>query len=542
MTRVAGEFGDPKQKEAMKMVSSDVNFVFSQAYDIGDNSITLEQESTEMPSLKEIVAKETSELLEQKKRLSVRDLTKRFEQGLSEASKLSNEAKWREVASLDRHVLLKKLRDVLDSLRGRVAGRNKDDADEAISMVEVLAVQLTQREGELIQEKAELKRLATFLRQTTEDAKRAVEEERALAHAEIENALDAVQRVEKAFQDQKLITSSSNKHLHELEELRKEVQEARRIKMLHQPSRVYFNNCTNFEPIFIGYGHGARASSFKGPTHREVYELYSAKKRVGSGIRINAWIKILSMPIGTIEIFHSAPALRCGMTLLAKVKRVEENISDTYQLEGSESLGSCLCIVPQVDSAPSISNYHIQWYRMLPGGNKELIFGATKPVYAPEPYDVGRLLQAEIILDDQKMTVTTTGPIDPAAGLGDHVENLLRKPDTEFNVVIMQMNGRDYHTKSAHVFHVGKMKIKLRKGKSTMAKESYSSSMLLCGVRGGGNAAARSLLWQVRKGLTFTLAFEFERERNAAIMLARRFAFDCNIVLAGPDDRSSRGT
>lgn len=34
-------------------------------------------------------------------------------------------------------------------------------------------------------------------------------------------------------------------------------------------------------------------------------------------------------------------------------------------------------------------------------------------MYAPEPYDVGRLLQAEIFLDDQKMTVTTTGPIDP---------------------------------------------------------------------------------------------------------------------------------
>lgn len=60
---------------------------------------------------------------------------------------------------------------------------------------------------------------------------------------------------------------------------------------------------------------------------------------------------------------------------LAKAKRDEENISDMYQLEGSESLGSCLCIVPQVDSAPSISNYHIQWYRMLLGGNGELILG-----------------------------------------------------------------------------------------------------------------------------------------------------------------------
>lgn len=33
------------------------------------------------------------------------------------------------------------------------------------SQVEALAVQLTQREGELIQEKAEVKRLATFLKQ-----------------------------------------------------------------------------------------------------------------------------------------------------------------------------------------------------------------------------------------------------------------------------------------------------------------------------------------------------------------------------------------
>lgn len=33
------------------------------------------------------------------------------------------------------------------------------------SQVEALAVQLTQREGELIQEKAEVKRLASFLKQ-----------------------------------------------------------------------------------------------------------------------------------------------------------------------------------------------------------------------------------------------------------------------------------------------------------------------------------------------------------------------------------------
>ncbi|OMO72207.1 hypothetical protein COLO4_27766 [Corchorus olitorius] len=75
-------------------------------------------------------------------------------------------ARLREAASLEKHVLLKKLRDALESLKGRVAGRNKDDVEDAIAMVEALAVQLTQREGELIQEKAEVKKLANFLKQT----------------------------------------------------------------------------------------------------------------------------------------------------------------------------------------------------------------------------------------------------------------------------------------------------------------------------------------------------------------------------------------
>ena len=39
------------------------------------------------------------------------------------------------MASLEGHVLLKKLRDALESLRGRLAGRNKEDVEKAISMV-----------------------------------------------------------------------------------------------------------------------------------------------------------------------------------------------------------------------------------------------------------------------------------------------------------------------------------------------------------------------------------------------------------------------
>ena len=38
---------------------------------------------------------------------------------------------------MEKHVLLKKLRDALESLKGRVAGRNKDDVEEAIAMVSI---------------------------------------------------------------------------------------------------------------------------------------------------------------------------------------------------------------------------------------------------------------------------------------------------------------------------------------------------------------------------------------------------------------------
>ncbi|KAK7389347.1 hypothetical protein VNO78_24266 [Psophocarpus tetragonolobus] len=104
--------------------------------------------------------------------------------------------------------------------------------------VEALAVQLTQREGELIQEKAEVKKLANFLKQASEDAKKLVDEERVFARAEIEGARAAVQRVEEALQDHERMSQASGKQ--DLEQLMKEVQEARRIKMLHQPSKVPF--------------------------------------------------------------------------------------------------------------------------------------------------------------------------------------------------------------------------------------------------------------------------------------------------------------
>ncbi|KAL1323881.1 stomatal closure-related actin-binding protein 1 isoform X2 [Arachis hypogaea] len=373
MTRVTRDFGDTMQKEAVPAVSSDVVFTSSRFpnYRIGANNQIMEtKEDPKVLSMKEVVARETAQLLEQQNRLSVRDLASKFERGLAAAAKLSEE---------------------------------------------------------------------------------------------------------------------------DIEQLMKEVQEARRIKMLHQPSKV------------MDMEHELRAL------------------RAQLSEKTRHYLRLQKE--------------------LARTKKGGESVPQFYELEGTETLGSYLEIQPCSDIVPEVSKCSIQWYRVSSDGTKkELISGATKSIYAPEPFDVGRILQVDIISDGQHITLSTTGPIDPAAGLGTYVEALVRKHDTEFNVVVTQINGSHHPTESIHVLHVGKMRIKLCKGKTTIAKEYYSSSMQLCGVRGGGNAVAQALFWQPKQGYSFVLAFESERERNAAIMLARRFAFDCNIMLAGPDDRAPLGT
>ncbi|PPE00984.1 hypothetical protein GOBAR_DD01947 [Gossypium barbadense] len=72
-------------------------------------------------------------------------------------------------------------------------------------------------------------------------------------------------------------------------------------------------------------------------------------------------------------------------------------------------------------------------------------------------------------------------------------------------------------------------------GKSEKLRNIRSEDSSLCGVRGGGNTAAQALFWLAKKGFSVVLAFESERDRNAAIMLARSFAFDCSVSSSSPN-------
>ncbi|CAN1337589.1 Stomatal closure-related actin-binding protein 3 [Linum perenne] len=493
MTKVSPEIGEQMTMETILPVSVDVSFPFDHfpRYKLGPDNQVLEEpkEGNKGPSLKEIAEQEIAQLSDQHKRLSVRDLATKFDKNLASAAKLAQEAKIREVASLEGHVLLKKLRDALESLRGRMAGRNKEDVEKTISMVEALAVKLTQKEGELIQEKFEVKKLANFLRQTSEDAKKLVSQERSFACAEIESARVVVQRFGEALEEEERNAQTSKAQ--DLEVLLEEIQEARRIKMLHHPSKV------------MDMEHELRA--------------------LRAQIREKA---IFSVKLQ-------------NQVCLAISRRVEDNKSAIYRIEGAEHLGSCLRLHPRLNDAPQLSKCLIQWYRVsTEGSHNEVILGAEKTIYAPEPFDVGRVLQVDIVSNGQKVSVTTAGHIEPAPGLMSRVEALLRKSSAEFSVTISQINGQDNSSQSVHSFSVGKTRIKLSRGWITKGRDIYSASMKLCGARTISSiAAAKSLFWQPRKGLSFVLKFETEQERNAAIMIARRFSLDCNVILAGPDDQ-----
>ncbi|XP_039034034.1 stomatal closure-related actin-binding protein 3-like [Hibiscus syriacus] len=222
MTKISPGIDETMLKESIVAVSADVSFAYDHfpKYKLGpDNQILEEPRGVNNGSpLKEVVERETTQLSEQHKRLSVCDLASKFDKNLATSVKLADEAKLREVASLEGHVILKKLRDALESLRGCMAGRNKEDVEKAISMVDALAVKLTQKEGERIQEKFEVKKPANFLKQSvplylqaSEDAKKLVNQEKSFSFAEIESARAVVQRFGEALDEQEKNPENSQK-------------------------------------------------------------------------------------------------------------------------------------------------------------------------------------------------------------------------------------------------------------------------------------------------------------------------------------------
>lgn len=95
MTKISPEFEDNIATDGVLSVSADVSFISNgfPKYKLGpDNQILDEPKGgSDGPTLKEVVEEETTQLSEQHKRLSVRDLASKFDKNLAAAAKLSEE-------------------------------------------------------------------------------------------------------------------------------------------------------------------------------------------------------------------------------------------------------------------------------------------------------------------------------------------------------------------------------------------------------------------------------------------------------------------
>lgn len=95
MTKISPEVEEMMQIEPVLAVSADVSFSSNcfPKYKLGpDNQIVeVPKEDDRGPSLKEVVERETMQLSEQHKRLSVRDLASKFDKNLAAAAKLADE-------------------------------------------------------------------------------------------------------------------------------------------------------------------------------------------------------------------------------------------------------------------------------------------------------------------------------------------------------------------------------------------------------------------------------------------------------------------
>lgn len=98
MTKVCPEMQEKKVCEAVVVVeaiSADVSFASNQfpSYKLGpdDQIVDEPKENEKHPSVKDVVDKETGDLSDQHKRLSVRDLACKFDKNLAAAAKLVDE-------------------------------------------------------------------------------------------------------------------------------------------------------------------------------------------------------------------------------------------------------------------------------------------------------------------------------------------------------------------------------------------------------------------------------------------------------------------
>ena len=205
-------------------------------------------------------------------------------------------------------------------------------------------------------------------------------------------------------------------------------------------------------------------------------------------------------------------------------------------MTGACVLGSTL----RVGGTTGLPNVAFQWYRIAPSGAEELIGGATRQQYAPDPRDVGLTLRCAVTASPGEAPQQVSSPeaVTDMEGLSSTVAGAANLESVEFNCVVVQRNGEMQDRREVHILEVLGDRIKIKRAGKTRYKESYNEHMQVCGARGGGDAAAQGLFLCLGPTLVFMLALESAKQRNAAIQLIRMRATARGLTVLGPKDKA----
>jgi len=221
----------------------------------------------------------------------------------------------------------------------------------------------------------------------------------------------------------------------------------------------------------------------------------------------------------TVEELSVSPAPAKSETSLSLVRSslsasLRAPLSDIplQSISGTAVLGATL----RVAGTSGLPYATYQWHRVSGGGAEELIGGATRQQYAPEPRDLGLKLACAVTASPGELaqTVCTGAPIADMEGLAATVAAGAGKESLEFNCVVVQRNGEMQDRREVHQLEVLGDRVKLKRGGKTRYKEAFSDQMQVCGARGGGDAAAQGLFLALSPSLVFMLACESSTQRK----------------------------
>mmetsp|Transcript_9660 Transcript_9660/g.29090 ORF Transcript_9660/g.29090 Transcript_9660/m.29090 type:complete len:481 (+) Transcript_9660:260-1702(+) len=472
------------------------------------------------------------------KKLSLREVARRFEQGddtaledyrvknLNEASAQSSAALQQTLRSMPKaRMVIQDLLQITKDLRGRVAGRNSDDAEQINEGLMELQAQWKCYEISTAQAARELA-----------DSAAATTSAGSQFDGIPENAIATSSGHSTVREDAGTAANSADASGTE-----------NRVSELEQRCRALELQLAKRDSEIERLQQELRARAAEAADTVASLEARISQSEATEGSQLGAEGGEPGTPAR-----HSPPRKFPTMSALggggSPASDTSPSVLRTLSISGSLAVGGTLQMVNQGAGGPPPDSLQLQWLRARPGdGEPQLISGAVRHQYSPEPADVGCLVQCCVGAGvGADRVLSASGPITIVPGLEEDTAKLAAAAEAgeaaTFVVVPVQHNGAVQRKRTVAMLRITPQGVSLRTGDETtdLAEAPYHADMQVCGARGGGDGAAQGLFLALSSQHVFMLALETPAKRNVCILLLRKMAARQNLMLDGPMDTNGK--